>query len=78
MIIECKSGAESAAVPKAAPDWEYWARRGSKTGAFLLVIPGCAIIGAGIGMLTNAIVPATVIGFGAGLLIWGIIVAVTD
>jgi hypothetical protein len=78
MIIECKSGAEKGADPKTAPDWEYWARRGSKTGAFLLVIPGCAIIGARIGMLMKSVEPYTVIGFGAGLLVWGIIVAVTD
>jgi hypothetical protein len=54
---------------------KYWARRGAKAGAFLLVIPGSAIIGLGIGLLTNHPIPSTVIGFGAGLLLWGVIVA---
>jgi|GEM_PF-4345556 len=77
MIIEYKSE-EGRGSDQKAPDWEYLTRRGSKGAAFLLVIPGCAIIGTGIGMLMKAVVPDSVIGFGAGLLVWGIIVAVTD
>ena len=53
----------------------YWMRQGPKTAAFLLVIPGCAIIGAGVGMLLRNALPCGVIGFGAGLLVWGMIVA---
>ena len=30
---------------------QYWMRQGPKTAAFLLVIPGCAMIGYGVGML---------------------------
>jgi uncharacterized membrane protein YedE/YeeE len=58
-------------------EMKYWARRGAKTGAFLLVIPGSAIIGLGIGLLTGHSIPSTVIGFGSGLLLWGLIVALT-
>lgn len=58
-------------------EMKYWARRGTKTAAFLLVIPGCALIGVGIGMAMAQIVPASVIGFGAGLLVWGLVVALT-
>jgi len=53
----------------------YWMRQGPKTAAFLLVIPGCAIVGYGIGLLTSHSLPYSVIGFGAGLLLWGLIVA---
>ena len=60
-----------------AEELKYWARRGTKTAAFLLVIPGCTVIGLGIGMLTRQQVPSAVIGFGAGLLVWGLIVALT-
>lgn len=57
---------------------EYWARRGAKSAAFLLVIPGPAVIGAGAGLLFGHLLPATLIGLGAGMLIWGMIVALTD
>jgi len=53
----------------------YWMRQGSKAGAFLLVIPGCAIIGYGLGLLASRALPCSVIGLGAGLLIWGLIVS---
>lgn len=53
----------------------YWMRQGPKAAAFLLVIPGCAIIGYGAGLLANHSLPCSVIGFGAGLLTWGLIVS---
>ncbi|HXC32490.1 MAG TPA: hypothetical protein VNZ56_08470 [Verrucomicrobiae bacterium] len=53
----------------------YWMRQGPKAAAFLLVIPGCALIGYGIGMLLRNALPCSVIGFGGGLLLWGMIVA---
>jgi len=53
----------------------YWMRQGPKAAAFLLVIPGCAIIGYGAGLLANHSLPYSVIGFGAGLLLWGLIVS---
>jgi hypothetical protein len=56
----------------------YWEKRGPKIAAFLLVIPGATIVGLGIGMLGAQVVPGSIIGFGAGLLIWGLIVALTD
>jgi len=55
----------------------YWMRRGPKTAAFLLVIPGCATIGCGIGLLLQKPLPWGIIGAGAGLLVWGLIVALT-
>jgi hypothetical protein len=57
---------------------KYWMKRGPKTGAFLLVIPGCTAIGIGAGLLALNPMPYGVIGFGAGLLVWGLIVALTD
>lgn len=53
----------------------YWMRQGPKTAAFLLVIPGCAAIGYGAGLLTAHALPWSVIGLGAGLLTWGLIVS---
>ena len=53
----------------------YWIRQGPKAAAFLLVIPGCAIIGYGAGLLANHSLPYSMIGFGAGLLLWGLIVS---
>ncbi len=53
----------------------YWMRQGPKAAAFLLVIPGCTIIGYGIGLLTTHSLPYSAIGLGAGLLIWGLIVS---
>ena len=58
-------------------EMKYWARRGEKTAAFLLVIPGSTIIGFGLGLLTNHVIPSGVIGFGVGLLIWGLIVSLS-
>jgi hypothetical protein len=53
----------------------YWMRQGPNTAAFLLVIPGCAIIGYGAGLLANRSLPYSVIGLGAGLLVWGLIIS---
>jgi len=57
---------------------QYWMRQGPKTAAFLLVIPGCTAIGYGVGLLATHAVPYSVIGLGAGLLIWGLIVALSS
>jgi hypothetical protein len=69
--------------PHAGPDMDKaeldcWARRGTKTAAFLLVIPGATTIGYGIGLFVSKPMPSSVIGLGAGLLLWGLIVALTD
>ncbi len=62
--------------PESDPEMmKYWMRQGPKTAAFLLVIPGCAIIGYGLGLLASHVLPYSVIGFGAGLLAWGLIVS---
>ncbi|HEV7966671.1 MAG TPA: hypothetical protein VGP19_03815 [Candidatus Acidoferrales bacterium] len=53
----------------------YWMRQGPKAAAFLLIIPGRAILGHGAGLLARHSLPYSVIGFGAGLLIWGWIVS---
>ena len=64
--------------PEADPQMmRYWMRQGPKTAAFLLVIPGCAIVGYGIGLLAMRALPYSVIGFGAGLLVWGLIVSLS-
>lgn len=55
----------------------YWMRQGPKTAAFLLVIPGCSAIGYGIGLLVSKPLPFGIIGVGAGLLAWGLIVSLT-
>jgi uncharacterized membrane protein YedE/YeeE len=62
--------------PMDEEEMRYWARRGPKA-AFLLVIPGCTIMGLGIGLLQGQPVPLAVTALGAGLLIWGLIVALT-
>jgi hypothetical protein len=53
----------------------YWMRQGPKAAAFPLVIPGCTVIGCWIGLLLSRPLPYSVIGLGAGLLIWGLIVS---
>lgn len=53
----------------------YWASEGSRTAAFLLVIPGAALIGYGYGLMTSQQIPSAVIGLGAGMVIWGLVVA---
>lgn len=64
--------------PKDDPEMmRYWMKHGPKTAAFLLVIPGCTAIGIGVGLLASNPIPYDVIGFGAGLLVWGVIVALT-
>jgi hypothetical protein len=55
----------------------YWMQQGPRTAAFLLVIPGCAAIGYGVGLLAQKPLPWAIIGAGAGLLFWGLIVALT-
>jgi hypothetical protein len=50
----------------------YWMRQRPKAAAFLHVIPSCTAIGYGAGLLTSHSLPYSVIGFGAGLLIWGL------
>jgi hypothetical protein len=45
-------------------------------GAFLLVIPGTATFGAGIGMAFGQAIPGAVAGLGLGAVIWGVIVSV--
>ena len=64
----------------ALDEWEmkYWARRGERTAAFLLVIPGSTVVGLGVGLLSNQVIPTTVIGFGVGLLVWGLIVGLSN
>jgi len=62
--------------PESDPEMmKHWMRQGPKTAAFLLVIPGCAIAGYGIGLLALRPLPYSLIGFGAGLLVWGLIVS---
>jgi len=66
--------------PKYIPDEsdvKYWVRQRPRTAAFLLVIPGATLIGLGVGLLTNHLLPVAVVGFGLGLLLWGLIVALT-
>jgi hypothetical protein len=53
----------------------YWMKQGPKTAAFLLVIPGATLIGAGTGLLFSQLVPCSLIGIGSGFLFWGLIVA---
>ena len=67
--------------PGVSPEMEmcdYWARRGSKTAAFMLVIPGSGIVGLGVGLLVNQMLAASVIGLGVGMVLWGLVVALTD
>jgi hypothetical protein len=54
---------------------ERYQDQGPRIAAFLLVIPGCALAGVGIGLLSDAPGPWTLIGTGTGATIWGLIVA---
>lgn len=45
-------------------------------GAFLLVIPGTAVFGAGIGLAFGQATAGAIAGLGLGAVIWGIIVSV--
>jgi len=47
-------------------------RQGSA--AFLLIIPGTTVIGVGIGLALQSVVPAGVTGLGVGLLLWGLLI----
>lgn len=51
-------------------DWS----KNSWVAAFLLVIPGCIIIGLGIGLALGQPGFGAIIGLGAGLLSWGLII----
>lgn len=42
--------------------------------AFLLIIPGCTGIGAGVGLFLSSVLAGVVTGAGAGFLLWGLIV----
>ncbi len=42
--------------------------------AFLLIIPGCTAIGAGVGLFLSNLVAGGVTGVGLGFLLWGLIV----
>lgn len=46
--------------------------------SFLLVVPGCTIMGYGVGMLFASMIHYSMIGFGAMLLALGLVVALTD
>jgi len=52
-------------------------QQGPKTASFLLVIPGATIVGVGVGLLLANMLAYGTIGFGAGLLLWGLVVALT-
>ncbi len=56
---------------------KYWMMQGPKTAAFLLVIPGCALMGYGAGLMLASPLACGIIGLGAGALIWGLVVALT-
>ena len=45
-------------------------------GAFLLVIPGMAVFGAGIGLAFGQLTAGAIAGLGLGAVVWGIIVSV--
>jgi len=64
-----------ASSPVDREELKYWAERGAKTAAFLLVIPGSTIAALGVGILVGQTVPVAVVGLGAGMLLWGLIVA---
>ncbi|MFL5813993.1 MAG: hypothetical protein ACJ763_10490 [Bdellovibrionia bacterium] len=55
-------------------EMEYWMKEGPRTGAFLLVIPGATCMGIGAGLLNGNVPSYGLIGFGAGLVIWGLAV----
>jgi hypothetical protein len=74
MTMYC--GSYEKIVPDLA-EMKYGERREAKSAAFLLVIPGSTIMGFGIGLLLGHAAATSVIGFGAGLFIWGLIVALT-
>jgi hypothetical protein len=50
-------------------------RDSRRAAAFLLIIPGSAAIGFGIGLALASPAAGLIIGIGAGALIWGLIVA---
>ena len=61
--------------PKMTKDEIYWMSEGSRTASFLLVIPGTTIFGAGFGLVIGNLIAGSLMGFGMGCLIWGLVVA---
>ncbi len=49
----------------------------SSNASFLLVIPGGALIGFGTGLIAQHPAPGAVIGLGAGMVLWGLIVSLS-
>ncbi len=45
-------------------------------GAFLLVIPGMSVFGAGIGLAIGQVLAGAVAGLGLGAVAWGVVVSV--
>ena len=78
MIVNTPAEGARPGIPPGMEMCDFWARRGSKTAAFLLVIPGCGLIGLGVGLLINQMLAASVIGLGVGMVVWGLVVALTD
>lgn len=74
MIVQTGGAADANVSPN---EMEYWAHRGPKMAAFLLVIPGATVLGFGLGLALHSIIPWTVMGLGAGMLLWGLVVALT-
>jgi hypothetical protein len=68
---------ENYSVEKDPEMIKYWMQRGPKTAAFLLVIPGCALIGYGAGLLATRPLPYVLMGCGAGMLVWGLAVVLS-
>lgn len=57
------------------PDETPSYRADERRAAFLLVIPGCVGIGAGIGLLFSKVAAGLLVGAGSGFLLWGLIIA---
>jgi hypothetical protein len=53
-----------------------WSLQNGWVGAFLLVIPGMAVFGAGIGLAFGQVMAGAIAGLGLGAVVWGIIVSV--
>lgn len=43
--------------------------------AWLLIAPGSALVGLGVGLLFNKLVAGGLVGVGVGILLWGLVVA---
>ncbi len=55
-------------------DLDYWAKEGPRTACFLLIIPGITLMGVGIGMVLDRLLPYSLIGLGLSCTVWGLIV----